>query len=145
MRVLAFFLAATICVLPFLETRNLHASEAEAAAARIPLENYINAHATGNPDYIRKAFFPEAKIMAYRDGKLINLSVEEFASRFSGKPAADEAQRKRRIVSLDVVGDAAYAKIDLDYPKVHFVDYMTLLKVDGAWKIMSKVYQAQPR
>ena len=65
MRILAFFLAAVIGVLPFLETRDLHAaSETEAAAARIPLEHYINAHATGNPDYIRKAFFPEAKIMA---------------------------------------------------------------------------------
>ena len=41
MRVLAFFLAAIIGVLPLLETRDLHAaSEAEAAAARIPLENY---------------------------------------------------------------------------------------------------------
>ena len=37
------------------------------------------------------------------------------------------------------------AKIDLDYPKVHFTDYMTLLKVDGEWKIMSKVYQARPK
>ena len=74
MRVLVFFLAAIIGVLPLLESRDLHAaSAAEDAAARIPLEHYINAHATGNPDYIRKAFFPEAKIMAFRDGKLLNL------------------------------------------------------------------------
>jgi hypothetical protein len=44
-----------------------------------------------------------------------------------------------------VVGDAAYAKLDLDYPKVRFTDYMTLLKVDGEWKIMSKVYNAEPK
>ena len=112
MRVLAFFLAVIIGVVPFLETRDLHAaSEAEDAAARIPLENYINAHATGNPDYIRKAFLPSAKIMAFRDGKLLNLSVEEFASRFSGKPAADESQRKRRIDSLNITGNAGVARI----------------------------------
>jgi hypothetical protein len=53
MRVLIFFVAAIIGVVPFLETRDLHAaSEAEAAAARIPLENYINAHATGNPQSV---------------------------------------------------------------------------------------------
>ncbi|HVI72647.1 MAG TPA: nuclear transport factor 2 family protein [Pyrinomonadaceae bacterium] len=146
MRVLAFFLVAVIGVLPFLETRDLHAaSETEAAAARIPLEHYINAHATGNPDYIRKAFFPDAKIMAFRDGKLLNLSVEEFASRFSGKPAADESQRKRRIDSLTITGNAGVARIVLDYPDTTLTDYMSLLKVDGEWKIVNKVFNAEPK
>ena len=145
MRVLAFFLAALIGVLPFLKTSDLHASEAEAAAARIPLEHYINAHATGNPDDIRKAFFPSAKIMAFRDGKLLNLSVEEFASRFSGKPAADESQRKRRIDSLNITGNAGVARIVLDYPDATLTDYMSLLKVDGEWKIVNKVFNAEPK
>lgn len=146
MRVLAFFLAASIGVLSLLETRDLHAaSGAEAAAARIPLENYINAHATGNPDYVRKAFRPEARIMAFRDGKLLNLSVEEFASRFSGKPAADESQRKRRIESLDITGNAGVARIVLDYPDTTLTDYMSLLKVDGEWKIVNKVFDAEPK
>ena len=146
MRVLAFFLLAVIGVLPFLETRDLSAaSEAEVAAARIPLEHYINAHATGNPDYVRKAFFPEAKIMAFRDGKLLNLSVEEFASRFSGKPAADESQRQRRIDSLTITGNAGVARIVLDYPDTTLTDYMSLLKVDGEWKIVNKVFNAEPK
>ena len=145
MRVLAFVLAALIGVSPFLKTNDLNASEAEAAAARIPLEHYINAHATGNPDYIRKAFFPSAKIMAFRDGKLLNLSVEEFASRFSGKPAADESQRKRRIDSLNITGNAGVARIVLDYPDATLTDYMSLLKVDGEWKIVNKVFNAEPK
>jgi hypothetical protein len=146
MRVLVLFVAAVIGVVPYLETRDLHAaSEAEAAAARIPLENYINAHATGNPEYIRKAFFPEAKIMAFRDGKLLNLSVEEFASRFSGKPAADESQRKRRIDSLNITGNAGVARIVLDYPDTTLTDYMSLLKVGGEWKIINKVFYGEPK
>ena len=146
MRVLVIFLAAMVGVLPFLNTADLHAaSEAEATAARVPLENYINAHATGNPDYIRKAFFPDAKIMAFRDGKLLNLSVEEFASRFSGKPAADESERKRRIDSLDITGNAGVARIVLDYPDTTLTDYMSLLKVDGEWKIVNKVFNADPK
>lgn len=146
MRVLALFLAAIVGVLPLLKTRDLHAaSEAEAAAARVPLESYITAHATGNPDYIRKAFLPEAKIMAFRDGKLLNLSVEEFASRFGGKPAADESQRKRRIDSLNITGNAGIARIVLDYPDTTLTDYMSLLKVGGEWKIVNKVFSAEPK
>jgi hypothetical protein len=143
MRVLVFLLAITIGAIPFLKTSA--SSELEAAAARIPLENYISAHATGNPDYVRKAFFNEAKIMAFRDGKLLNLSVEEFASRFSGKPAADESQRKRRIDSLDITGNAGVARIVLDYPDTALTDYMSLLKVNGEWKIVNKVFNAEPK
>jgi hypothetical protein len=143
MRVLVILLAAMVVGLTLLETRELRASEAEVGAARIPLESYINAHATGNPEYIRKAFFPTAKIMAFRDGKLLNLSVEEFASRFSGKPAADESQRKRRIDSLDITGNAGVARIVLDYPDATLTDYMSLLKVDGEWKIVNKVFNVE--
>lgn len=30
-------------------------------------------HATGNGDFLRKAFHPEAKVMAFGDGKLTNI------------------------------------------------------------------------
>lgn len=144
MRVLAFLLAAIVGVSPFLETRESTAAN-EAQAARVPLESYISAHATGNPDYIRKAFFPDAKIMAFRDGKLLNLSVGEFSSRFNGKPAADESQRKRRIESLSITGNAGVAQIVLDYPDATLTDYMSLLKVNGEWKIVNKVFNVEPK
>ena len=120
-------------------------AQSDAAAARVPLENYIQGHATGNGDFMRKAFHPDAKVMAFRDGKLTNLTSEEFASRFNGKPAADEAQRKRTIESVEITGNAGIGKIVLDYPTVKFTDYMSLLKVGDEWKIVNKVFYAEPK
>lgn len=117
----------------------------EKDAARIPLENYIKGHATGNPEFIRQAFHKDARIMAFRDGKLLNWSMEEFAGRFNGKAAEDEAERKRKIESLDISGNAAVGKIVLDYPTVKFVDYMSLLKIDEEWKIVAKTFYAEPK
>lgn len=117
----------------------------ETEAAKIPLNDYLQAQATGNGDLIRKAFFKEARIMAFRDGKLTNLSVEEFAGRFNGKAADDEEKRTRKIESVDVSGNAAIAKIVLDYPTVKFTDYMSLLKIDGEWKIVNKSFYAEPK
>ena len=63
---------------------------------------------------------------------MTNLTSEEFASRFNGEPAADEAQRKRRIEHVEITSNAGVAKIVLDYPTVTYTDYMSLLKVgDG--------------
>lgn len=123
----------------------VQAQEAADAAVRRPLELYIKGHETGNGDFWRQAFHPSARIEGLRDGKFLSRTAAEFAAGASGKPADDEAQRKRRIVSVDVQDDAASAKIELDYPKVKFTDYFTLLKVDGEWKIMSKVYHGQPK
>jgi Putative lumazine-binding len=117
----------------------------EEAAARVPLEDYIKGHETGKGDFMRKAFYSEAKIMAFRDGKLVNLTLEEFASRMSGQPAADESQRKRRIDSVEITGNAGIGKITLEYPTVTFTDYMSLLKIDGTWKIVNKVFHAEPK
>ena len=117
----------------------------EKELAKVPLNYYMQAQATGNGDLIRKAFYPEARIMTFSNGKITSLGVEEFASRFSGKGAADEAQRKRTIESLDVVGNAASATIVLDYPNIRFVDYMNLLKIDGEWKIVNKAFHAEPK
>jgi hypothetical protein len=117
----------------------------ERESVKIPLNYYLQAHATGDPEFIRKAFHRDARITAFRDGKLLNLSTEEFAGRFSGKAADDEERRKRTIESIDITGNAAIAKIVLDYPSVKFVDYMTLLKIDGEWKIVNKSFYAESK
>ena len=62
-----------------------------------------------------------------------------------GKPAEDEAKRKRSIDQIDVTGNAAMARVTLDYPSGTFTDYFVLLKVDGEWKIANKVWTRNPK
>lgn len=124
------------------------AQTSEESAVRVPLENYIKAHATGNPEYARKAFHSEGNMIWIREGKYSSETFDSFIKRaFTGKPAADEGKRKegRRIEAIDITGNAAVARIVLDYPTVKFVDYMTLLKIDGEWKIVNKSFYAGPK
>lgn len=124
---------------------NIAAQADEKAAVRIPLELYLKAHATGDGEYIRKAFHTDGNMIFIRDGKYTSRTFAEFIAGFTGKPAADEDKRKRSIESIDIAGNAATGKIILDYPTVKFVDFMTLLKIDGEWKIVSKVFYAEPK
>lgn len=125
-----------------------YAQTAEKDAVRVPLENYIQAHATGDPEYARKAFHTEGNMTFIRDGKFMTETFDSFIKRaFTGKPAADEEKRKggRKIEAIDVNGNAAVGKIVLDYPNVKFIDYMTLLKINGEWKIVNKSFYAEPK
>lgn len=139
------FLIPAALAVGLLSTQAFASESAEAAAARIPLESYLKGHATGDGAYMRKAFLPTAHIEGIRDGKFVSWTVGEYAAGFKGTPAADEAQRKRSIDEVDVSGNAAMARVTLDYPTGTFTDYFVLLKVDGEWKIANKVWTRQPK
>lgn len=120
------------------------AQQTEEQAVRAAVNQYFRGHATGIADEMRKAFLPTAHIEGNRDGKFVSWTAEEYSSRFSGKPAADEASRKRTIDSVDIAGTAAMVKATLVHGATTFTDYFVLLKVNGEWKIANKVYSSRP-
>lgn len=117
----------------------------EEAGVRAALEAYLQGHITGLPDGFRRAFQPEARMLFMRDGAFTKVEIADYIARAPGKPADDEARRRRAIDFIDIAGDAAIARITLDYPDVKFTDYMTLLKINGEWRIVSKVFAADRR
>jgi metallo-beta-lactamase class B len=111
---------------------------------RTAIELYFQAHAFGNGELIRQAFVPDTKIKFVDGGRFSEWTIEEYTKKFQ-QPAADEYRRVRRVQRLDVSGTAASAVLTLDYPQVQFTDHMSLLKIDGRWKIVSKVFSGDRR
>lgn len=143
MKKIAILLLAVCLGFVFHFAGNVYADEKEKEAVKVPLENYLKGHETGSPEYMKKAFHTEGHLMFIRDGKYTTRSFSDYVAGMSGKPAADEAMRKRWIESIDVSGDAATGKIILDYPTARFVDYMSLLKIDGEWRIVNKSFTVE--
>jgi hypothetical protein len=111
---------------------------ADEEAVRQTVQYYLDAQATGDGSLIEKAFHAESHLTHVRDDAVRTIPIEEYVGYFGGEPAEDEAERDRWIESVDVFGDAAMAKVVLDYPGADIVDYMSLLKVDGEWRIIHK-------
>jgi hypothetical protein len=121
------------------------APSAEEAAVREALQHYLNGHATGKADEFRQAMHPQGMMYFVRDGQFTQRTLADYiagAAAGSGKPAPDEAKRKRRIDFVDITGNVAIAKLVLEYPDVTLTDYMELLKVDGKWQIVAKTFFA---
>jgi hypothetical protein len=137
---------ATLALLAL--TLPLFAADAPAndeAAIRAVIEQYFKSHATGDGQYVASVFHPELKMMGVRDGAFVIRTRDEYVAGFNGKAAEDEAKRKRSILTIDITGSAAIAKLKLDYPKVVFTDYFSLLKINGQWTVVTKVFNAEPR
>lgn len=121
-------------------------SSAESAAVKAAIEDhYFKAQSTGVGDHLKGTFVSEGRMMWVENGQLRQRTSDEYIAGFNGKPAADEALRKRRVVMVDVTGDTAVAKVELDFPTVLFTDYFSLLKIGGEWKIVHKAFHRQAR
>jgi hypothetical protein len=144
MRLLPTFLALGAVPFALLAARPLLPADPDEAAVREALQHYLNGHATSSAEEFRQAFHPRANLYFIRDGQFTErTSADYIAGAKGGGPAPDEARRKRRIEQVDVTGTAAIATIVLEYPGVTFTDYMSLLKVDGRWQIVAKVFHAE--
>lgn len=118
---------------------------ADEAGVRAALQHYLDGHATGRAEHFAAAMHPEMRMFWIRDGGLAQRTQAEYVAGASGRPAGDEARRRRWIEEVDVTGDAAVAKVVLDYPQARITDYMSLLRVDGEWRIVNKTFHSQPK
>lgn len=121
-------------------TAQVQSSAGDTEAASFPLENYIKALETGDAAYARLAFHKEARMIGNNRAGYVSMPIEEWMSGFQGKPSDDEAERRRSFQIIDLIPTTGVARVELAYPGVTMVDYMTLLKVDGEWKIMNKLF-----
>ena len=46
-----------------------------------------------------------------------------------------------KIVMVDQVAEEAVVKVEDLYMGLRFTDYLTLMKIDGTWKIINKAYR----
>ena len=129
--------------LVFAASPALAQADTEEAAIRAALEHYLLGHATGDGAHHAMVFHDVANLYWIRDGELATRTSADYIAGAPGEPAEDEAERRREITMVDVTGDAAVAKIVLDYPDALLTDYMSLLKIDGEWKIVSKIFTVE--
>jgi protease I len=129
-------IAASFTALPL--TMQAQASN-EEAAVKACLENYMS----GDGNRMEKAFHTSAfmKYIDYQSGEFKDVPIAEFIAR--AKSNTTKIERKIEIVSMNIEGSAAQAKIRIETAQVIMNDYMNLLKVNGEWKIVSKIFSRQ--
>lgn len=105
----------------------------EEAAVRQVIQQYLDVTDKKDGEAIKRAFHPDTKLLSVGKNGLNQMSLEEWWGRVSRIPG--QAQRKSQVTVLEVSGLAAVVKIDFGRSK----DYVSLLKVNGEWRIVSKI------
>jgi Putative lumazine-binding len=114
------------------------ASTDDSSAIRATVRNYIEGYYTGDAARLEQTLHPHyLKHMIHGDIPMRDKTGAQMVQevRSHGDSDVPSAERTEEISVLDISGDIASAKLVTP----HWVDYMTLSKSDGQWKILSVV------
>ena len=103
------------------------------------LQYYIDGARSGSGRAMRRAFHEGATIFGYVGGELVAGPIRLLFEWNDENGPASELEVQ--IVSIDLVDTVATVRLEIDnWTGYRFTDLFTLLKVDGDWKIMNKVF-----
>lgn len=109
-------------------------------------EAYFDALHAGDAAQLGDLFAPEANLYAASDAELKVMPLADYLALVAGRdsPASQGHPRSGRVVSIDMAGpDSAVAKVNVAVPPTRFVDLLSFLKIDGRWRIVSKLYHIE--
>ena len=107
------------------------------------ISNYLKGAISGKGSEMRPTFHNDATWYGYVGQDLIAGPIQTLYDWHDGNGAATDLVYN--ISKIDIQGTVANVKIELDNWKgSRFTDFLNLLKVDGNWLVMNKVFYLHP-
>ncbi len=107
------------------------------------VQHYIDGAKSGRGSDMKPAFHKDATIFGYVGADMFAGPIQQLFSWNDENGPATGLQAS--IASIDLIGTVATVRLELDDWTGHrYTDLFTLLKVDGEWKIMNKVFHLHP-
>ena len=120
-----------------MSTATLNVTEYDVIADAV--QHYIDGAKSGKGDDMKPAFHEDATVFGYAGADLFAGPIQRLFDWVDEHDPATGLQA--RIASIDVVDSVATVRLELDnWIGYRYTDMFTLLKVDGEWKIMNKVF-----
>lgn len=106
------------------------------------LNQYNEGGKQANSSIMKPAFSGQATIFGVdAHAKLVGGPIQGLFDTIDNPPFRPSPEAVGVIVNVDIVGTAASARIDTnDISGFCFTDFFNLLKVEGKWTVVSKIY-----
>jgi len=138
-----FFLTLFICMvmLPiFAQTKK---DDRQAIERTVQL--YFDGMMDRNLSKLQEAFHPEARLIGYRGDNFTVTSFADWSTATSKGDKRDKSKFENNLLDVEVKGNTALAKTELFWPGIYYYDFLTLIKIDGEWKIVHKTWYEEKR
>ena len=103
------------------------------------VQRYIDGAKSGKGEEMKPAFHEDATIFGYVGDDLFAGPIQRLFDWNDQNGPATKLQAQ--ITNIDLIDTVATVRLELDdWSGYRYTDLFTLLKVDGEWKIMNKVF-----
>ena len=107
------------------------------------LSDYLDGLYCSDTARLRRVFHPRAHYVCATEGSLTYRTMAEYFPIVDERPSpvSRGEQRADRIVSIEFAGPVtAFARVRCAIGPKEFTDLLTLVRLDGRWQIISKVF-----
>ena len=118
----------------------------ERAAIESTIQLYFDSMHESSKDMVNAAFHPNAKITGIFGGDFLEMSRDDFGDLVaSQQPSPKEYGETQRveILSVEVAGITAGARVRDDYLGFTFLDTLSFVKNDDRWVIYNKLFHIE--
>jgi hypothetical protein len=110
------------------------------------LQTYFDGLYEGDTAKLGGLFHDVSHLFSVTDGKLADMSREQWFEMMRSRPSAKSRDLPRRdwVVHIDRSSPTtAFAKVQCQIPPRYFTDYLTFVKLADGWRIVSKTFHTE--
>lgn len=110
----------------------------------VVLRDYFDALYFCDVAKLQRVFHPKAIYATADEIPLLHRTMQEYIPVVAARqsPASRGESRKDHIDMIELAGEnTAMARVRCSIGPRDFVDFLTLIRTDGRWQIMSKIFQ----
>jgi len=106
------------------------------------ISNYFEGLYTGNVERLKASFHPTVFLFGDINGKEYLKSLEDYLEGVQTRKSPNELgeENKMKVISLEILGDVAMAKLHVPMLGYNYYDYLSLAVIEGKWKIVNKIF-----
>ena len=107
------------------------------------ISDYFDGLYHSDTSRLARVFHPQARYVCATGGTLIHLGMDEYFPIVDKRPsyAGRGDPRFDRIISIEFAGPVtAFVRAECVIELKHFTDFLTLIRIDGGWRIIAKVF-----
>jgi hypothetical protein len=113
---------------------------AEYNAVIATANQYVEGLRTGSAEGVAQAFHKDAVMYGFTNGQLLGGPISNLFDFVQKNGNAPEITT--RLDVLAITPTTAVIRVDMEKDAIgaDYNDYLTLIKIDGTWKVIAKVY-----